>query len=308
MHDCPEISDLIVDYDAATLARRPVKKSTVLETLAQHQNTWGLRIARRFPAEEDRLDPGFVDAALVRSHLELQRLHEEFLMGLRVLEVLEPLVAAVSELHPGRPVRVVDLGCGLGFVVRWLARHGGLPRHVELVGADYNATFTHAARHLAEQESLACTFVTGNAFRLAEPATIVTSTGALHHFRGAGLTEIFAQQEQAGAMAFLHFDIKPSVFAPIGSWIFHRARMREPLARHDGYLSAVRAHDGDALVSAARSGAPGFLCALFDGQVGLLRLVRIMHAIVGVRPELEAGFVRAMGAKRPRLSAFAGHA
>ena len=51
MHDCPEISDLIVDYDAATLARRPVKKSTVLESLAQHQNAWGLRIARRFPAE-----------------------------------------------------------------------------------------------------------------------------------------------------------------------------------------------------------------------------------------------------------------
>jgi 2-polyprenyl-3-methyl-5-hydroxy-6-metoxy-1,4-benzoquinol methylase len=306
MHDCPEISDLLVDYDPETLARRPVRKSTVLDTLTQHQNRWALRIARSFPATEDLLEHRFVDSALVRSHLELQRLHEEFLMGVRVLEVLEPLVTAVSTRYPGRPVRVVDLGCGLGFVVRWLARHGNLPRHVELVGADYNASFGHAARTLAEQESLACTFVTGNAFRLAEPATIVTSTGVLHHFRGAGLTDVFAQQERAGALAFLHFDIKPSRIAPLGSWIFHQARMREPLARHDGYLSAVRAHEGDALLSAARAGAPQLRSALFDGQIGVLQLVRIMHAIVGVRPELHEPFVRALGHRTSRLSAFTG--
>lgn len=306
MHDCPEISDLLVDYDPETLARKPVHKSTVLDTLARHGNTWAVRVARTFPATDDVLEPRSVDAALVRSHLELQRLHEEFLMGVRVLEVLEPLVSAIDAVYPGRPVRVVDLGCGLGFVVRWLARYGNLPRHVELVGADYNASFGHAARALAEQESLACRFVTGNAFRLAEPATIVTSTGVLHHFRGAGLTDVFAQQERAGVLAFLHFDIKPSLVAPLGSWIFHRARMREPLARHDGYLSAVRAHEGEVLLSAAREGAPKLRSALFDGRIGLLHLVRIMHAIVGLRPELEESFVRALGPRTSRLSAFAG--
>jgi 2-polyprenyl-3-methyl-5-hydroxy-6-metoxy-1,4-benzoquinol methylase len=306
MHDCPEISDLIVDYDLTSLERRPVRKSAVLDTLAQHQNHWALRIARAFPATDGVLDPHFVDGALVRSHLELQRLHEEFLMGMRVLEVLEPLVTAVSARYPGRPVRVVDLGCGLGFVVRWLAKYGALPPHVALVGADYNASFTHAARVLAAEEALPCTFVTGNAFRLAEPATIVTSTGVLHHFRGSALTEVFSHQDRAGVLAFLHFDIKPSIFAPIGSWIFHRARMREPVARHDGYLSAVRAHDGASLLAAAREGAPGLRAALFDGHVGALRLVRIMHAIVGVRPDLEDGFVRALGVRRSRLSGFAG--
>jgi len=304
MDDSPEISDLVVDYDPETLARRPVHKSAVLEALTQHGNRWALRIARAFPAEDDVLAPRFVDAVLVRSHLELQRLHEEFLLGARVLEVLAPLVTAIGAVYPGRPVRVVDLGCGLGFVVRWLALHGGLPPHVSLVGADYNATFTHAARALASEEGLPCAFVTGNALRLAEPATIVTSTGVLHHFRGAALEDVFAQQARAGTLAFLHFDIKPSVFAPIGSWIFHQARMREPLARHDGYLSAARAHDGDALLTAARTGAKGLRSALFDGDVGLLRLVRIMQAVVGVEPALEGPLLRAMGSRTRRLSAF----
>lgn len=302
MQDSPELSDLVVDYDPRTLARRPVTRSSVLRALEACGNRWGVRIARELPAEDDVLDARLVDGVLVRSHLELQRLHEEFLMGLRVVEVLGPLVAALRAVHPERRIRVVDLGCGLGFVVRWLARHGGLPRDVELVGADYNATFTHAARRLAEDESLPCSFVTGNAFHLAEAPTIVTSTGVLHHFRGPALSDVFAQQARAGALAFVHFDIKPSLVAPLGSYVFHQARMREPLARHDGYLSAVRAHDAATLLGAAR--ASGLRTALFDGEVGLLRLVRIMHAVVGVTEELEAPFVRALGTKRRRLSSF----
>src|SRR5688572_1941861 len=110
-----ELSDLVIDFDPETLARVPVRKSEALGALRTHGNHWGRRILERFPANEDILDAAYVNGALVRSHLELQRLHEEFLMGERMLEVLAPLVRAVRAARPGEEIRVVDIGCGLGF-------------------------------------------------------------------------------------------------------------------------------------------------------------------------------------------------
>lgn len=307
MHDqAPELSDLVIDYDTATCVRRPVHKSRVREVLRAHDSRWALRILERFPATDDVLDAPFVNGALVRAHLELQRLHEEFLVGLRVLEVLGPLIRAIRSTQSGQTIRVVDLGCGLGFVVRWLACHGALGDDVTLCGADFNAVFIKAGRTLASQEGLRCELVVGNAFRLDAPATIYMSTGVLHHFRGEALTAVFAQQAQSPTQAFVHFDIKPSLIAPVGSFIFHRARMREPLAQYDGYQSAVRAHSEDTLREAARVGAEGFRHAIFDGRVGALRLVRIMHAVVGVRPELEHAFVRELARDARRLSSMEG--
>ncbi len=301
-----ELSDLVIDFDVATGARRPVQKSSAREILRANESRWASRILEAFPAHDDILDEPYVNGVLVRSHLELQRLHEEFLVGLRVLEVLGPLVRAIRATRTGAPIRIVDLGCGMGFVVRWLACNGALGDDVTFCGADFNAVFIRAARILAAQESLRCELVVGDAFRLAEPATIYMSTGVLHHFRGEALTEVFAQQAQPTTQAFVHFDIKPSLLAPIGAFIFHRARMREPLAQYDGYQSAVRAHPDDALCRAADAGAKGFRHAIFDGHVGALRLVRIMHAVVGVRPELEASFVRELAGDARRLSSMEG--
>jgi SAM-dependent methyltransferase len=306
--DLPEISDLVVDYDPDTLARRPVVKARVLATLRGHGQRGAARVVEGLPAHEGVLDAAHVDAVLVRSHLELQRLHEEFLMGYRVTEVLRPLLDGLRAAGAPAPFHLVDLGCGLGFILRWIARRGALGPDVTLLGADYNAAFSRAARRLAAQESLPCRFVTGNAFRLAAQGvtaggtTVFTSTGVLHHFRGAGLAELFAQHAACDAAAAVHFDIKPTVIAPIGAWIFHQARMREPLARHDGTLSAVRAHPDDTLLEALATGAPALRRMVWDGAAGALRLARIMHAVVALSPAYEAPFRRALGAHERRLN------
>jgi SAM-dependent methyltransferase len=305
--DTPEISDLVVDYDADTLARRPVRKADVLATLRANGQRAAIRVVERFPECEGVLDGAHVDAVLVRSHLELQRLHEEFLMGYRVAEVLRPLFDGLRAAGAPTPLHLVDLGCGLGFVLRWLAHRNALGPDVTLTGADYNAAFGRAARRLAAQESLRCRFVTGNAFNLAardvaSGGTVVfASTGVLHHFRGASLAELFAQHHACGAAAAVHFDIKPTLIAPVGAWIFHQARMREPLARHDGTLSAIRAHGDDTLLEALATGAPAMRCMLWDGAAGALRLARIMHAVVGISPAWEGAFRSALGARTHRL-------
>ena len=279
--DAFELSDLIVDYDPDTLERRDVTLATVLARLPGPASA--RRVARSLASPTGVLDRARVDAVLVRSHLELQRLHEEFRVGALMRDLIAPMIGVVRPHAGGRRIRVVDLGCGMGFVVRWLAACGRLGADVELIGADCNRALVTAAQRLADEERLDCRFVAANAFALREPADVIVSIGVLHHFRGDELTAVFAQHQRSTATGFVHVDIRPTAIAPIGSWIFHRARMREPLARFDGVRSVVRAHHADALRGAITAGAPGFAPALVDARPGVAGLLRIFQAAVGVR-------------------------
>lgn len=298
----PEISDEIVAYDPATLARLPVRKGEVIRAFESLGNRRAARIVERIPAREGVLDAGEVDRLLVSVHCEMQRMSEEFQHGRRVFELLSPLLEAVAPGRRGRPLRVVDLGCGTGFVLRWLAANARFRQEVELIGADYNAALVAEARRLADAEGLNCSFVVANAFGLEEPADVFITTGVVHHFRGDALTRFFRQHEEAGAAAFMHFDFQPSPFAPVGSWLFHFVRMRQPLARHDGVLSAVRAHEASTLLRAAREGAPGFRTSMYATRLWGTPIRRAFHALVGTRPELWEGFVCALGRRASWLA------
>src|SRR5262245_8258105 len=301
----PEISDLIVSFDPRTLERRPVRKDEVVQAFLSRGNHRAAAIVADMPDRDGVLDPEFVDRLLVRVHCEMQRISEEFQHGQRVAELLQPLLSALRAGGVPRPLRVVDIGCGTGFVIRWLADRGALGSDVELVGADLNGALVAEANRLAACESLPAHFIAADAFRLAQPATLYLTTGVVHHFRGDDLVELFRHHDRPPTRAFVHFDFQPSVLAPFGSWLFHVARMREPLARHDGVLSAVRAHTGSALLAAARQGAPGFQIALFSTRLGPFPIPRSFHAIVGIRPELRDAFIRALGGRASRLGPLA---
>lgn len=281
LDDRPELSDLIVDYDPRTLERRDVALATVLARLGPSRSARA--VARSLARADGLLDRDRVDEALLRSHLELQRLHEEFRVGSLLCELLTPMLELVREQTGKTRLRVVDLGCGLGYIVRWLAAGRRLGPGVELTGADCNHVLVGAAQRLAEDELLDCRFVSANAFALGEPADVIMSTGVMHHFRGPALTAVFANHQRAPATGFVHVDIRPNRLAPIGSWIFHRARMRQPLAQFDGVRSAIRAHGADVLCAAAASGAPGFTRATVDARPGPAGLLRIFQAVLGVR-------------------------
>ncbi|MCP2168186.1 methyltransferase domain-containing protein [Goodfellowiella coeruleoviolacea] len=159
---------------------------------------------------------------------------------------------------------------------------------MELVGVDLNATLIAQATRLAGVERLRCRFVTGDAF---EPGvavedgarTIVISTGLLHHLPAAQLPEFFAAQRRLGVHAFAHWDFDAGPWATLGAWVFHRARTREAVSRHDGVLSARRAHPAAALLRAARLGADGYRIACVDGPRWLPRLTHVVRPITGTR-------------------------
>ncbi|MCX5206507.1 class I SAM-dependent methyltransferase [Streptomyces sp. NBC_00237] len=313
-----EISDLVVDHDPRSLARLPVRRADVVARLRAAGDHRGARIAAGLACDEDGiLDPQAVDRRLVAVHTELQRLSEELRLGERVAEVLRPLLAAIRTDPAVGPLRVVDVGCGLGYLVRWLAASGALGPDVELVGVDFNAALVTEAERLARAEDLHCRFVRGNAFALSEPATVYVSTGVLHHFRGASLDSFFAAQAMpespasrrsgtgtearnakgsigSGPAAFCHFDIAATPLAPVGAWIFHRARMRDPLGRHDGVMSARRAHDDATLLRAAAQ-ARGMVALVYEPRSRSNPFCTTVRPVLGLRPGLVPALHAALG-------------
>ncbi len=291
----PEISDSIISFDPVTLQRIPVDKAKVLNEFQTLRNEEAVRVVQRIRERDGALDPGEVDRILVTSHCEMQRMSEEFQHGRRVAELVKPILTALRQGGLHDPIRIVDIGCGTGFVIRWLAASGALGPNVELIGADFNVPLINEAQRLAELEGLRCKFVVANAFGLDEPAAIYMSTGILHHFRDQGLADLLQQHCRPETCAFVHFDFHSSPMAPLGSWLFHAVRMREPLAKHDGVLSAVRAHKSRYLLDVTRTAAPEFVSVIYGTRLWRLPIPRVFHSLVGIRPVYREEFLKNMG-------------
>ncbi len=282
-----EITDLLWPVDAGG-TRLPALRAEVLAQLAGRGQQRAARIVARMPAAGGVLDAGYLDALAIRVHCELQRLSEELQLGRRIAALLAPLAAALRREAGGAPVRVVDVGCGLGYVVRALAAAAALGPDVELVGVDLNPVLAAEASRLAGLEGLACRFTHGDAFEpglaVTDPArTVIISSGLLHHLPAAALPEFFAAQGRLGVAAFAHWDIAPCRWSTAGAWVFHQARMREPVSRHAGVLSARRAHPAAVLQAAAQAGAPGYQVRVLEGPRWQPRALDVLRPVVGVR-------------------------
>lgn len=281
-----EITDLLwpVDADGDPL---PVSKAAVVDRLTGLSQRRAARIVSAIPDVNGILDPGYVNALGFRVHCELQRLGEELQLARRVATLLCPIVEVIRHRGTG-PVRIVDVGCGLGSVIRAMAASAALGGDVELVGVDLNPFLVTSARRLAEREAVTCRFEQGDAFKpelaIQDGARcIVISSGFVHHLPESGLADFFAAQARLGVAAFAHWDIAPCLWSALGAWVFHHARMREPVSRHDGVLSARRAYPAGMLQEAAQIGAPGYNVQVLEGSRWHPRALDVLRPIVGTR-------------------------
>jgi SAM-dependent methyltransferase len=280
-----ELTDLLQAADPASGERLPVHRDSVIARLTAGGQHRAARLARRLPARDGVLVAEEIDALQIRVHCELQRLGEELQLPRRIAAWL----ARYRGARPGAPLRVIDIGCGLGYVVRWLAAYDVLGPGVDLVGVDLNRALIGRAAELAAAERLPCRFVAGDALAPGVAGddgmpTVVISSGLLHHLPAAGLPDFFAAQRALGVAAFAHWDIDPGPWTTLGAWVFHRARMREPVSRHDGVLSARRAHPAPVLLAAAAAGAPDYRPACVDGPRRWPRLSEVLRPVTGVAP------------------------
>jgi SAM-dependent methyltransferase len=218
----PEITDLISRYDAYTLKRLPVGKQEVLELFARYRNRKTMRAVLALRENASILDDHEIDVLLLTVHWEMQRLAEEFYHGHRVWALLRHIVAAIREVGVHETLHIIDVGCGIGYTIRWLAAKIPLADYnIELTGMDLSATLIAEANRLASAEHLPCQFFQADAFSGEHSNHILLSTGVIHHFRGNALLEFLRHHEQSETKAFLHFDFQPWVLAPFGSWFFH---------------------------------------------------------------------------------------
>lgn len=294
-----EITDLLVDIDAEGIRRR-VRIDGLVQEALDHGDRWAARLLRRLPAPDGWLDDGFVDRLLVAVHCEIQRLSEEFRHGARMAAHLEPVLATLRRSGVEPPYRIVDVGCGTGYVVRWL--QANMPASdVELVGVDLNPALVEAATALADREGLPCRFEAADAFALDQPAAVLISTGVMHHFRGTDLDRFFEAHDRSTASAFVHVDFQPSSIAPLGAWLFHRTRMRLPISRHDGIRSAQRAHPIEALASAVSAGATRFASWASGRHVRNTPLPCVLTSLIGMDRALAPLYLDQRGSHAARL-------
>jgi SAM-dependent methyltransferase len=289
-----EITDLLVDIDPRSGVRRPVAQAAVVQRLIDQGDARAARVVRALPATDGVLDDHAVDRLVVAVHQEIQRLSEEFRHGARMARLIAPLLAGMRTGGVPGPYRIVDIGCGTGYVVRWLSRFAAAD-DVTYVGVDHHEALVLEARRLAQLEHLPCRFEVADAFTLAEPAHLFLSTGVLHHLAPRGLDGFFAQHEAGPALGFVHVDFQPSAIAPFGAWLFHRTRMRLPVSRFDGVRSARRAHDPAAIEASASTAAPSFTTSLVGQRIGRTPLPCVLTSLVGVRHGIAGSTVAAHG-------------
>ncbi|GIG53293.1 methyltransferase domain-containing protein [Demequina activiva] len=257
--DLLEVLDVLWDSAPDSGERVPVRKADARARLSDRGQDRAARLVDAIPARGDgTLDTQAVDDIFLAVHLELGRLSEFVHVPQAMASSLAPIVERLREETTGT-IRVVDVGCGLGFDTRVLAHTRALGPDVEFVGLDFNGLLVDAAARLARAESIPVRFVHGDALdpgnAIEDPArTLMISSGVLHHIGASALPAFFARHAELSVAGFAHFDPAPGFWTRAGAWMLHSTRMREPVSRYDGAMSMRRALPASTLLPLARAG------------------------------------------------------
>jgi SAM-dependent methyltransferase len=275
-----EVSDEIVSFDGQG-GRNPISREQLIQSYLQAGNKAAAKIVSRIPVDSNgHLLDSAVDRLLIGVHAEMQRMHEEFHHGERVSRRLRVVLEQLDRTHWPRPWTIADIGCGPGYVLRYLAASGNLPDDVELIGYDLNAALVGEANRLADREGLSARFVTGDALTAPVPATVYMSTGVLHHFRNGDLQRFLQRQVDRRPAACIHWDFQPGLMRLVGGWVFHMLRMRHPLSIHDGMASLARMHTGETLLESGSTG--NYSWEIGSRNLWGLPIRRVFHLLIGL--------------------------
>src|ERR1017187_10091095 len=150
----------------------------------------------------------------------------------------------VAQAQSGRdrPLRIVDVGCGYGDMLRrierWAERRGVA---VELVGVDVNANGVRAAREATPAASR-IQWLIGDVYtcEAAAGADLVTASGMTHHLTEAEIVRLLEWMERTARAGWFIVDLhrKPVPYRVFD--VFMRGAWWHKFIRPDGLLSIWR--------------------------------------------------------------------
>jgi len=143
----------------------------------------------------------------------------------------------------GQPVRILDVGCGYGDMLRRVEQWaGGRGIPVELTGMDVNGDCLAIAREAANGPGRV-QWMEGNVFQYSPAAGphLVISSLVAHHLPDAELVRFIRWMEQNAAVGWFINDLsRARIPYHLFGW-FARAAGLHPFVQHDGPVSFARA-------------------------------------------------------------------
>lgn len=246
------------------------------------------------PASSGRLDFSHrIEPSDLPEWMDEPCTYEEFRACLRDLEQVNrvtlayrPTLRFVDEVlrnHCSQePLRVVDVGCGGGDMLRRIARLArSRRRSVELVGIDMNP---YSRRYNDELESRggsqlsSIEWVTGNAFayKPAGSIDIVISSLFTHHLQTPEVVQFVSWMERSARRGWFVNDLLRSSRSYRLFELLSRAARWHPFVQHDGPVSIRRAfRDQDWVNIAAAAGLPSTAIELQHWNPGRLCVRRL---------------------------------
>jgi 2-polyprenyl-3-methyl-5-hydroxy-6-metoxy-1,4-benzoquinol methylase len=144
--------------------------------------------------------------------------YEDFRACIRDIETLNTLTFAsrptlrwleqiVEKLPPTEPLRILDIGCGAGDMLRRIERWARKRRiAVQLTGIDLNPHATRAACEFTQTDST-IQWVTGDVLAYAEPVDIVVSSLFMHHLPETEIVRFLAWMEATARCGWFVSDL-----------------------------------------------------------------------------------------------------
>lgn len=211
------------------------------------------------------LDGIVVDQALLAQNLADMARANRWLGG--AWSIRRALRHLLPELHPAERLVMFEVASGSGdlaaMLVRWATRNGF---SAFVAASDINAQVIRIAAMQHQASTLRLLAADGRHLPLSDHSVdVVICTLALHHLAPADAEQLLGELRRVVRRGVILDDLVRSWPGYVGAWIFSHLTSRNPLTRHDGPLSALRAYTAAEVSQIARRaglGAPCFRMSL----------------------------------------------
>ena len=175
--------------------------------------------------------------------------HDHALRGLTTIHRFSGLVSRFyKRLLPqlqktqqqNRQIKIADVGCGDGYLLRQLARKTAAAGFdIQWVGYDFSETACSLATEKARADGVNVRFEVLDilASEIPEKFDVILNSLFLHHFEADDVQTILTRFRDATTQGFIVEDLRRTVLGYLLAWVCGRLLTRSPIVHYDGVVS-----------------------------------------------------------------------